>query len=161
MTGVTAVAFPGTDWLDVTKLYLSAAAVGIVTFHQSTSVGTEIARIPIGRQITRYTKVQLYGTPTQSLTYYADIDRHIEDLVNAGDEPYLPEDYHYLIPIAIRAKEYRKREKWEAVAVEKQAWKDGVSSLKAFCRSVTDGGGSGSGDLVDFNSPDGQIWARK
>jgi hypothetical protein len=161
MTGVTAVALPGTDWVDITKLYLSAAAVGTVTFHQSTGVGTELARITIGRQIARYTRIQLYGTPTQALTYYADVDRHIDDFVNGGDEPYLPEDYHWLIPVGIRMKEYRKREKWEAVTLEKALWRDGVSSLKAFCRSVTDGGGSGLGDLVDFNSPNGQIWARR
>ena len=161
MTGVTAVALPLTDWIDVSKLYLSTPAVGTITFHQSTGSGTEIARIPIGKQIARYTKIQLYGTPSQSLTYYADIDRHIEDFVNGGDEPYLPEDYHWLIPVGIRMREYRKREKGSEVGIEAKAWKDGVASLKAYCRSVTDGGGSERGDLVDFTSSSGEIWARR
>ncbi len=161
MTGTTAVALPGTAWLDVTKLYLSAAAAGNVTFHQSTGAGTELARIPIGKQISRYTRIQLYGTPSAALTYYADVDRHIEDFVNAGDEPYLPEDYHWLIPTGMRLREYRKREKWPEYQAEKANWKEGIASLKAFCRSVTDGGGGTMGDAVDFNSPDGQIWARR
>lgn len=161
MTGVTAVAFPGTDWIDITKIYLSAAALGTITVNQTSGVGTELARITIGRQITRYTRIQLYGTPTQALTYYADVDRHIEDFVNGGDEPYLPEDYHWLIPVGIRLREYRKREKGAEVGIEAKAWKDGVSALKGFCRSVTDGGNGDAGSPVDFNSTDGQIWPRR
>lgn len=158
VNGVTPAAFPPLDWIDLTKFYLSGVAVGNVTITEG-SGGPELARISPGRQIARYTKIQLYGTPSQSLTYYADVDRHIEDFANAGDEPYLPEDYHWLIPTGIRLREYRKREKWQEVGIEKSAWKDGVSSLKAFCRSVTDGGNGGSPRIVDFNSPDGQIWA--
>lgn len=161
MTGVTAVSFGVSDWIDITKVYLSAAANGVVTFHQTSGAGTQLGTIPIGKQIARYTKIQLYGTPTQALTYYADVDRHIDDFANSGDEPYLPEDYHWLIPTGIRMKEYRKREKWQEYGIEKASWKEGVSSLKAFCRSVTDGGGVGTSDMVDFNSTSGQIWARR
>jgi hypothetical protein len=157
MTGVTPAAFSPTDWIDITKFYLSVVAVGNVSITQGLA-GTELSRIPVGRQLARYTKIQLYGTPSQALTYYADIDRHIEDFANAGDEPYLPEDYHWLIPTGIRQREYRKREKWQEYGIEKAAWTEGVSSLKAFCRSVTDGGSAGRSRVVDFNSPNGQIW---
>jgi hypothetical protein len=158
LNGVTAVGFTMANIVDIQKLFLSAPAVGNVTFTEDSGVGTEIARIGPGRQATRYTLIQLYGTPSQSLTYYADIDRYIFDLTSPGDEPYLMEDYHYLIPCGVRKKEYRKREKWQEFGMEKDTWKEGISSLKAFCRSVTDGGGAGMNGRVDFNSPSGQIW---
>lgn len=160
MTGVTAVAFPLSNWMAITKVFLSAVAVGTVTINQTSGAGAELGRIASGKSKARYTRIQLYGTPSQSLTYYADVDVHIEDLTAAMDESYIPEDYAWLLPCGALKKEYVKRKDEMEYNIEQARWKNGTGELKAFCRSVTDTGRGGSGDAVAFNSPDGQIWPR-
>lgn len=137
MTGVVGVAFPGADWIAVTKFYISAVAVGVVTLRQTSGVGTELARIPLGRAFSRYSKVQLWPTPTAVVTYHADVLLHIQDMVNAGDEPYLPEDFHWLIVCGALEKEYTKREKPALFAIEHSRWKAGIGDLKVFARQST------------------------
>lgn len=95
MTGVTAVSLGTaiTDFIEIDKFYISAAAVGTVTLHEDSGAGTELARIPIGGTFARYQTVQLWPTPTGEV-YVIDYTRKIPDLVNANDEPLLPEDFH-------------------------------------------------------------------
>lgn len=139
MTGVVQAAFAGTDWIEITKFYLSTAAAGVVTLLQGTG-GSELGRIPIGKQATRYTRIQFHGTPSAVVLYYADVELHIEQMTNGGDESYLPEDFHWLLACGARKKEYLKREKVAEYAVEQTTWKAGVSDLKAWITSRTDDG---------------------
>ena len=106
MTGTTAVSFASTDWIDIQKFYLSTTAAGTVTLLEDSGAGTELSRIPLGRQSARYTLLHLWGTPTSALTFYCDVERHIENFVNPGDESYLPEDYHWLLTTGARMLEY-------------------------------------------------------
>jgi hypothetical protein len=108
MTGTTAVNLGPADLIEVTKFYISAAAVGTVTLHEDASGGTELARIPIGQTSSRYFAVQLYPTPSAAVTYYVDYQRHIEDMANANDEPLLPEDFHDLLVLGAERLEWRK-----------------------------------------------------
>jgi hypothetical protein len=112
MTGTTAVTFSAaiTDFIEVTKFYLSAAAVGTVTLHEDASGGTELARIPIGQTYARYVAIQLYPTPSAAVTYYVDYQRHIEDMSNANDEPLVPEDFHDLLVTGAERLEWRKKD---------------------------------------------------
>lgn len=110
LTGATAVTLSAsiTTWERVTKFYLSAVGAGVVTLHQDSGAGTELARLGIGQTLARYLGIQLYPTPSQAITYYVDGQVAVTDLVNDTDEPLLPEDFHDLIGLGIRVKEYEK-----------------------------------------------------
>lgn len=109
MTGTTAVQI-GTfsDWVEITKFYVSTAAVGSITLHEDSGSGTELAQITIGRDRPYYFVVLLWPTPSEVLSYTFDFTREILDLVNDTDEPYLPTDYHDLLAIGGRMDEYEK-----------------------------------------------------
>lgn len=110
LTGVTAVSLDTgiTTWERVTKLYLASNAAGVVTLHEDSGSGTELARIGIGQKSTRYQAIQLYPTPSQGITYYVDGQFAVTDLVQDTDVPLLPDDFHDLIGLGIRVKEYEK-----------------------------------------------------
>lgn len=110
MTGTTAVNVSSavSDWVRVTKVYLSAAAVGTVTLHEDSGSGTELARIGIGQTSQRYCSLYLYPTPSSVVTYTADIVVGITDLAQDNDEPRLPADFHDLLVLGARVREYEK-----------------------------------------------------
>lgn len=118
LNGVTAASFSAsiTTWIAITKFYLSLAAggstsaVGNVTINQGSGAGTELARITPGRSYARYTRIQLYPTPTAANTYYADCELHVEEMANGGDEPLLPEEFHWLLSCGALMKEYQRRQ---------------------------------------------------
>lgn len=113
LNGITNVNFTNSDAVAVNKFYLSAVAVGNVSLLDG--AGNTLAIIPIGQLFARYTLVHLYPTPSAAATYYADIEVHVEDMANNNDEPLVPEEFHGLMGIGIRKKEYEKRENWKAV----------------------------------------------
>jgi hypothetical protein len=110
LTGTTAVSLDATitTWERITKVYLASNAAGVVTLHEDSGSGTELARIGIGQKATRYQAIQLYPTPSQAITYYVDGQFAITDLVQDTDTPLLPDDFHDLIGLGIRVKEYEK-----------------------------------------------------
>lgn len=110
MTGTTAVNVSSavSDWVRVTKVYLSAAAVGTVTLHEDSGSGTELARIGIGQTSQRYCSLYLYPTPSSVVTYTADIVVGITDLAQDNEEPRLPADFHDLLVLGARVREYEK-----------------------------------------------------
>lgn len=99
MTGATAVSLSAsiTNFIQIDKFYLSAVAVGIVTLHEDSGSGTELARIAIGDGYAKYRSFLLYPTPSAVRTLYADITRGIADMSNDTDEPLLDEDFHDLL----------------------------------------------------------------
>lgn len=112
MTGTTAVNISAavSDWIHITKFYLSTAAVGIVTLHEDASGGTELAKIAIGDVRAQYLTFQLFPTPAAVVTYTADILRQIPDMANDTDEPLIPDDFHDLLLDKAERKELRKQE---------------------------------------------------
>src|SRR5678815_3251991 len=107
MTGTTAVQIGTlTDWVEITKFYVSTAAVGSITLHEDSGSGTELAQITIGRDRPYYFVVLLWPTPADVLTYTFDFTREILDMVQDTDEPYLPTDYHDLLSMGARMDEY-------------------------------------------------------
>jgi hypothetical protein len=139
LTGTTAVTLGAayTDIVEVTKAYLSSAAVGTVTFHQTSGAGAELARIPIGARFSRYLGIQLYPTPVSVITYYVDYVRTIPDLIASADEPLLPEDFHYLLVEGTLLKEWTKRDDSRRGVSEKD-YARGVSALKYFINCAPD-----------------------
>lgn len=109
MTGVTAVnvSTAVSDWIRIDKFYLSTAAVGVVTLHETASGGTELARLGIGQTDQDYTGLTLWPTPSAVLTYTVDVQRPITDLAQSTDEPLLPEDFHDVILLGALMDEYQ------------------------------------------------------
>ncbi len=110
LTGTTAVSLSAsiTNWVRVTKCYLSATGAGYVTLHEDSGVGTELARIGIGQTSQRYCALYLYPTPSSVVTYTADIVVGITDLAQDTEEPRLPADFHDLLVLGARVREYEK-----------------------------------------------------
>lgn len=134
LTGTTAVSINAaiTDWIAVTKFYLSAVAAGYITLLEDSGAGTEMARITIGRTYSRYTRLHMYPTPSAASTYYADVDRAVPDLANAMDEPLIHEDWHWLLVCGAARKEYRKRENEPATQGETTRWNEGLRDMQTF-----------------------------
>lgn len=138
MTGVTALGFTPTTSIKVIKFYLSRPAVGTVTLTEGSGVGTELARIPVGKQFARYLLVHLYPVPTAVSTYYADIEFHVDDLTNAGDEPIFDEEFHQLLVDYAKSKEWGKREK---LALKKDYYADYRRQVSEMIHWVNSPGG--------------------
>lgn len=145
LSGVTAVTLGSTiSWIAITKFYLklsasnsTTTAAGNVTLMEDSGSGTELSRIPIGRSYARYTVIHFHYVPTGVNTYYADIDRHIEDMANVADEPYLPEEYHHLLRIGAAQREYARRKDWAGYGAMKSEMKDGMDRLKLYVRRMS------------------------
>lgn len=123
MTGTTAVTFSAavTSFIQITKFYLSTAAVGTVTLHEDASGGTELSRITIGKTRAQFSGFLLYQTPSAVVTYYADITRGLPEMANNTDEPLLPEDFHDLVLDKAEQKLLRKADdpsRWQMLSAE-------------------------------------------
>ena len=145
MTGTTekSIGSAYTDIILVTKFYISAAAVGTVTLWQGTTgapptLTTELARIPIGQTYARYQQIHWHPVPSAAVTYYADVTRAILDMANANDEPLLPPDFHDLIGLGIRRREfeYQGDERLLITAAEE---KERIAALRYFVQSTGTG----------------------
>lgn len=133
MTGVTAVSLGAAiaDFIQITKFYISAAAVGTVTLHEDASGGTELARIPIGETFSRYQQIALWPTPAAVITYTVDGERDLPDMANANDEPPFPRRFHRLLVDYALWKEWDKKDDTRSGAAE-QRYRQGLSRLKYF-----------------------------
>lgn len=96
ITGLTRVALGSkTDHIDVIKFYLDAAPVGNISLYDAATNGNLLATITAGRTNARYFMIQLYPTPAAAVVISVDCQRAIEDMVQANEEPLLPEDFHH------------------------------------------------------------------
>lgn len=145
MNGVTAVSLGATitNWITITKFYIKNAsgvavptAAGNITLLEDSGSGTELSRIPVGRTMARYTRIHWGMVPNQVNTYYADCDIAILDMVSEADEPYLPEEYHWLLKTGAALKECKRRKDWVGHGVEKAELKDGIDRLRVYIRRM-------------------------
>lgn len=95
-----------TDHIEVVKFYLDSAAAGYVSLYDAAASGTELARIPIGQTYSRYLTVEWFPIQTANCIEYVDYTRTIMEMMNPADEPLLPPDFHYVIAVGARVKEY-------------------------------------------------------
>lgn len=119
-----------TDWIAVTKFFLTASAAGHATLTQG-SGGTELARISPGRSYARYTRLSIYPTPTSALTLYADGESRVVDMIDSYDEPLIPEDFHWLLVCGALKKEYLRKERFPQYDREDGRWRKGINDLRA------------------------------
>jgi hypothetical protein len=167
LTGTTAVTLSSliTDWIEVTDVYLSAVGAGVITLHQTSGAGTELARFAIGQtQPTRYEGLALYPTPSAAITYLIDGEIDVTDLVNDTDSPdWLPVRFHRLLSTGTRVKEYEKTSNDLLDSALAQFERE-KRALLAYVNNPPDGGvilpiaeGVGITDLVG-QYPAGTIW---
>lgn len=133
MTGVTAVSLDATiaTWAQIDKFYLSEAAVGTVTLHADSGAGDELSQIAIGDTYAKFLSFLLYPTPSDVLTYTADIMRGIGDMSHPLDEPLLPADFHDLIAIGARLDEYEHTDDARRRLAEVE-WDEGLKALTSW-----------------------------
>lgn len=111
MNGTTGVSSARTDYIAITKFYLSAAAAGTVTLREDTEgTGTLLATINIDQTYARYSVLRLFPTPSSAITYSLDILRRLEDMANANDEPLIPPDFHDLLVFGAAWREHMHRQ---------------------------------------------------
>ncbi len=137
MTGVTAVNISATtsDWIQITKFYLSAAAVGTVTLVEDAEGGTVLATIPIGQTHARYRRIALVPTPSAAVTYTLDFERDAQSMANANDEPLLPVRFHRLLSVGARMREYDKQDDRTRYQGAQAEFLYGVRKLKFYLYS--------------------------
>lgn len=156
MTGQTAVQIGSvTDWIAITKFYLSAAAVGTVTLHEDASGGTELSKIAIGDVRAQFHQFQLFLTPSGAITYTADVLRAIPDMANDTDEPLLPEDFHDLLLDKAELKELRKADDPERYLMLQADVKRAEAELRTFVTSHPDWRPQWGAPQVQFSSFNG------
>jgi hypothetical protein len=133
LNGATRVALGGasayTDYVDVTAVSLSAAAVGTVTLYDAAAAGNAIAVIPIGATYPQYFVVQLYPIPDAAITYYVDGTLRMPELDDADDVPLLPEEFHDLLVYGALMLEYEKNDD-SRFALAERLYTKGLSRLK-------------------------------
>jgi len=141
MTGTTTVAIGTlTDIVEITKFYLSAAAVGTVTLTEDAVGGTALSRIPIGQTHARYMRIALWPAPSSALSLTLDYVRQIEDMAENTDEPLVPRDFHWVIEAGAKMLEYEKQDDRRYPAA-KAEYERGIRDLKWFVTQQADGGG--------------------
>lgn len=124
MNGVTRAQLGSkSDHIEVTKFWLTVAAVGTVSLYDASSSGNLIAQITPGRTNARYFMLQFYPTVSAALSLSIDCQRTIEDLTLPFEEPLLHEDYHWLLVYGPLSEEMEKRDSDQAEKYEKRARK--------------------------------------
>jgi hypothetical protein len=136
MTGTSSIALnTTTTWLQITKFYLSAAAVGNVSLKDSG--GNVLGIISAGHSYARYTRLHMYPTSTAVLALTADVELRIEDMVNTGDEPIIPEDFHDVLVDGAIARDLRRRGKMQDYGAVEGARRKRVAELQVWCNKKT------------------------
>ena len=148
LTGTTWLEIPTVvDFISITKCYLDTAPAGLVTITAGPPGGPpggapgstiEVTAMQPGTTRTAYTVLQLYPTPSAALLYTCDVLRDVPDMVQPGDEPLLPYDFHdVLLPLAL-LREFTKADdprRWETTRAEART---GLSALDTFLNAHPD-----------------------
>ena len=118
--------------IEVTRFYIDAVGVGSVSLYDAAAAGNELARIPIGRTFSRCLAVEWFPIQTDDTTEYVDYQREVNDLVNATDEPLVPQDFHPLVIDGAALSELLFIGDLAGAAVARQDWERGKLAIKAF-----------------------------
>lgn len=131
LTGATAVQVGTlTNIASIDNWWLATAATGIVTMHEDSGTGAELARIPVGGTTPgQWTGLYLWPTPSEALSYQIDYTRRIGDMSAAVDQPMLPEDFHRVLVYGACADECIHLDD-SRYGTFKGEWAQGVADLK-------------------------------
>ena len=135
LTGTSRVAIGSlTDYTEITRFYLSAVCAGDVTLYDAAAAGNVLAVIPIGQTQARYLILEWMPIPAAVQTFYVDYTRVIPDLALANDEPLLPLDFHWVIGVGMRMKEYEKTND-SRFSTAKAEYDDGIKAIRNWAQS--------------------------
>src|SRR3990167_1234677 len=134
VTGITAVSIATaiTDWIQITKFYMSAAAVGTVTLVEDAEGGTVLATIPIGQTQAKYHRIALAICPSAAVTYTVEGLRDVPSMSVANDEPVIPARFHRLLAIGARMREYEKQDDLPRHRAAQAEYLFGLRKMKQF-----------------------------
>lgn len=132
LTGVSALQVGTLSTITVIeRIYVNTVAIGTITILEDSGVGTELARITIGKTAPRYQAILLDCPAAAAVTYSVDASWQIEDMAQAGDVPPIPEDFHWLIACGARMDEYEKTDD-DRYTKAMADWNRGLVALKWF-----------------------------
>lgn len=94
-------------WNIIERLDLSAVCVGVVSIYDAAVGGNELLRLQPGQTSAQYQHFRLFPTPSAAVDYQADVCLALTELVNANDIPLLPPDFHDMLPLYARIREYQ------------------------------------------------------
>lgn len=137
--------------IEVTKFYIDLVCVGSISLFDAAAAGNELARIPVGQTNARHWAIEWFPIQTADTTEYMDYQRQLYDLVNGTDEPVLPIDFHPLVAIGARMKEYEYLDD-SRLGAARELYIEGKSSLREF---ATD-----DGDRLSSLRPKSLRWSR-
>lgn len=140
LNGTTAVqtVFGGTTWVRVVKCYLNTVAQGAVSLHIGSGSGTQVVYIPRGATSLHWYQLALYPTPSDVITYTADVTLGINNLLQDTDEPRLPVDFHDVLIYAAMMREYEKTEDQRYVIAERR-YRERLGELQYFMAETASG----------------------
>jgi len=132
LTGTTRVQIGTlTDYVQITQLDMSAAAVGVVTVYDAAVSGNVILRLQPGQTSAQYQQVRLWPTPaSDNVAYTFDVQFVLSDLVNSNDIPLLPTDFHDVPSLYARMREYTRVGDEMRLRVSQAEWKQRTDFLK-------------------------------
>lgn len=95
-----------TTHIEVTKFYLDQPCLGTVSLYDAAAAGNELGVIPISQTASRYLAVEWFPIQQQDTIEYVDYERQITEMADPSDEPLLPPDFHQLVGVGARMREY-------------------------------------------------------
>lgn len=140
LNGTTPVAVdPLATWIYISKFYFqntagtTAVPTGTISLTEGNGATPNILSVlSPGRPYARYTRLSMFGVPSQINTYYVDGDLRIEDMTQPNDEPMIPEDWHWMLVNGALQMEYRKRERLDLYGAEAREYNMGEEGLKLY-----------------------------
>ena len=122
----------------VLDFYLASAATGTVSLGETLVSGPPNSVTPVLGQITQgnfrayYRSIALIPTPSSVLTYTADVELQNTPLVNPGDSPIIPLNFHRIIAIGARKKEYEFKGDSERRELADREWQTELGYINNF-----------------------------
>ena len=119
-----------TDYAYIDTLNMSAAAVGVVTVYDAAASGNIVARYQPGQTAVQYLTLKFFPTPSAATAYTVDVQFQLQDLVGTTDVPMLPPDFHDLLPLYARMRDYQRAGDGVRYPVSLREWSQRVADLK-------------------------------
>lgn len=119
-----------TDWYTVEKLSFATAGTGIISVYDAAVGGNEILRLQVGQTSAQYEHILMFPTPSAVVDYVVDADLKLVDLVSDNDIPLLPEDFHDMLPLYARGRDYKRAGDRVRIQEFKEEWKNRYTTLQ-------------------------------
>lgn len=108
LTGTSRVQIgTATTWNILNRLDLTAVGAGVISIYDAAVSGNELIRLQPGQTSAQYWHIILFPTPADAgVNYTVDVQLALVDLVNDNDIPLVDPDFHDMLPLYARRREY-------------------------------------------------------